>query len=190
MRWMFIFLIAFSFLQGCDIRKREEQLENKQKTLQQKEQELVAWQNSLNLKDEELTRREQLLDSTRVMTDTLANLFPTIPGTYNTTMRCTETNCAGSAVGDTRTEQWEIAFQNNSIIIKAMNDDKLVRVYSGTYASNGFELLAQTDNTTPTPDVKMVVRIQPAKENTMIGTREIYRTNDCRIVYDLTLAKQ
>ena len=111
MKWMFFFLISFSFLQGCDTRKREERLENKEKALQQKEQEMVAWQNSLQLKDEELTRREQLLDSTRVMSDTLANLFPTIPGTYNTTMRCTETNCAGSAVGDTRTEKWEIAFK-------------------------------------------------------------------------------
>ena len=189
MKWMFILLIAVSFLPGCDIRKREEVLENKEKALQQKEQELVAWQNSLNIKDEELTRREHLLDSTRVMSDTLIRLFPNIPGVYNTTMRCTETNCAGSAVGDTRTEQWEITFQNNSIVIKAMIDNKLVRVYSGSYTSNGFELLAQTDNTIATPDVKMVVRIQPAKENTMIGRREIYRTNDCRVVYDLTLTR-
>jgi len=43
-------------------------------------------------------------------------------------MRCTETNCSGSAVGDTKNEQWEIGYQNGGIVAQAFSGNKLVRV--------------------------------------------------------------
>lgn len=191
MKWIvFVFLTTF-VVSGCEMRKKEQRLDIKEAALNQKEQELIARENSLNLKEEDLISREKLLDSTsKIVADTLSTLFPNLPGTYNVVMKGTQTTCPGSAVGDTKLEQWELSFQNNSIIVKAMSDNKLVRVYSGTYVGNSFELLAQQDHQNSAPEVSIVVRIQPLKADEMVGRREIIREKDCRIVYDLSLKKQ
>lgn len=171
--------------------KREQELEVKVAELNQKEQELLLKEKSLQLKEEQLAKREKLLDSTanKNSIDTLSSLHPNLPGLWNVTMRCTETTCAGSAVGDTKNEQWEISFENNTVIAKAMSDKKLLRVYSGTYAGNSFELTAQQNNASDAQAAKMVVRLQKTKENEMAGQREIIRP-DCRIVYALELSRQ
>ena len=105
-------------------------------------------------------------------------------------MKCTETTCTGSAVGDTKTEQWQIGFENNKVIVTATSNNKLLRLYAGNYVGNSLELTAQQDNAI-TPQVgKIVVRLQETKENKLEGQREIIRPEDCRIVYDLQLQKQ
>lgn len=193
MKWfIFLFFSLFIFLPGCEMHKREQELKVKVAELNQKEQELLLKEKSLQLKQEELAKREKLLDSTAFQNsiDTLSALHPNLPGLWNVTMRCTETTCTGSAVGDTKKEQWEISFQNNTVIAKAMSDNKLLRVYSGTYEGSLFELSAQQDNVVTAPSAKMIVRLQKTKENEMAGQREIIRPEECRIVYALELSKQ
>ncbi len=176
---------------GCGLRDREMELEKKISEVNQKEQELLLKEKSLQLKEEELAQREKLLDSSsnKLAADSLAVLHPELAGTWNVTMRCTETTCAGSAVGDTKNEQWVISYQDNTVIANAISDNKLVRVYSGSYNGNSIELSTQTDNANPEQKTKMVVRLQVTKENEMAGQREIIRPEDCRIVYSLDLEK-
>jgi hypothetical protein len=190
MKWLLsISLLLLFALPACDVQRREKLLEEKEVALTQKERDLLLREQAVQLKEEELAKRQEELDSAHKAVDTLSVLHPSLPGTWNVTMRCTETTCPGSAVGDTKTEQWQLSFQNNTIVAKAMSDKQLSRIYSGSYAGNSFELTAlQADSVTQT--TKMIVRLQPTKENEMTGQREIIRTNDCRIVYALELKKQ
>jgi hypothetical protein len=105
-------------------------------------------------------------------------------------MRCVETNCSGSAVGDTKIEQWELSYENPGIIAKAYSDNKLVRVYSGSSNGNALELSNTPDNQDPSLAAKMVVRIQEIKENEMQGQREIIRPDNCHTLFALDFKKQ
>jgi hypothetical protein len=104
-------------------------------------------------------------------------------------MTCTETTCAGSAVGDTKTEQWHISFETNAVIVKAMAGENLVRVYTGTFADKTIELKESSDSSFARPETKMLVRLRVIDESNMEGQREIVR-NDCKVIYALQLGKQ
>jgi hypothetical protein len=191
MKLFFLLVVATFLMPGCEIRKREMLLDQKEAALNQKEQQLLLREKSIQVKEEELLSREKSLDSTTKMriADTLAALYPALPGSYSVTMSCTETTCAGSAVGDTKTEQWELTIENNTVFAKAFSDGKLVRIYSGTYVNNLLELYAQQDQTTTAQTGEIIVRIQATKENQFEGQREI-RKDRCRILYKLALTKQ
>lgn len=191
MRWL-IFLLIILVAPGCDLRKRERMLEQKEAELSQKEQQLLLKEKSLQVKEEQLISRELGMDSMsiKLLPDTLASKHPTIPGLYNVTMQCIETNCQGSAVGDTKTEQWQISFQNNRVIVGAMSDKKLVRSYSGQYIANVMELTTQPDSLNSSQAGEINVRLQQTRENQLEGQREIIRPDQCRILYKLELSKQ
>lgn len=193
MKWPIFLFILFLFTAiGCDTQKREKALKLKESELNKKEQELLVREQTVQLREEELLRREKLLDSASAsnVADTLLALHPSLPGIYNVTMKCTETTCQGSAVGDTKNEQWELSFENNVVLIKAMSDKKLIRIYRGHYVGNSIELIAQPDNTATPQAGNMIVRLQETKESGLDGMREITRPENCRIIYDLDLQKQ
>ncbi len=195
MRWLYLLLLSSLIASpGCSADEHEKMLQAKETKLNEKEQQLSIREQTIQLKEEELTRRQQLLDSTAVkvpaLPDTLSRLHPQLPGVWNVTMRCTETTCAGSAVGDTKTEQWQLSFQNNNIIVQAMSDKKLLRIYTGSYIANFFELSSHQEGVDQQQATKMLVKLQVKKADEMTGQREIIRENDCRIVYALELRKQ
>lgn len=191
MKVFYLLITLFIILPSCEIQKRQETLNKKEDDLKQWEQQLSLKEDSLQLKAAELAKRETLLDSTKLNAiDTLSVLYPQVPGIWNVSMKCTETTCSGSAVGDTKKEQWEISFQNNTIVAKAMSDNKLLRIYSGSFTGNAFELSSQQENVATQQGAKMFVRLQTNKENQMTGQREISRPEECRIVYALELSKQ
>jgi hypothetical protein len=176
---------------GCDTQKREKALELKEIELNEKEHELFVREKKVQLKEEELLSREKLLDSltNRNVADTLSALHPHVPGLYNVTMKCIETTCTGSAVGDTKIEQWEFSFESNSVVVKAMTGKTLARIYKGKFVGVSIELAAQLDNPNPQAG-NIIVRLQATKDNGLEGTREITRLENCRIIYDLDLQKQ
>ncbi|HZG25234.1 MAG TPA: hypothetical protein VEZ17_11670 [Chitinophagaceae bacterium] len=195
----FMFILSLFFSPACDTGKQESSLRLRVAELNQKEQELLAREQLVVQKEQELTRREHLLDSTSIKlrdstsykttTDSLMKLHPHIPGLYNVTMRCTQTNCTGSAVGDTKNEQWNIAYEQDIVVIHAMTDKKLVRIYKGSHLGGGIELEALADTLTTSPAGKIIVRLQETKDNRLDGVREITRQDDCRVIYDLELKK-
>jgi hypothetical protein len=181
-------LILLFFNSGCNLRKREEQLHAKEAALNQKEQELLLKEKTLQIKEEELLIREHKFDST-IKTDTAGLYNPSIIGIWSVKMTCTETTCAGSAVGDTKTEQWNISYEANTIIAKAMSDDKLVRTYTGIPAGQVIELVEGPHETVSQPATKMIVRLRLIDSTSMDGQREIIRSN-CKVIYDLQMEKQ
>jgi hypothetical protein len=175
---------------GCDLKAREEALQKKEAELAQKEQQLTLKEKSLQIREEELLQLKQKLDSVKTNTDTALVYNQQLIGQWNVKMTCTATTCPGSAVGDTKTETWNINYENNLIIARAMVNDKLVRVYTGSYDSTNLMLSEDVTNAPAEPVTRLTIRLALTGENTMEGQREIVRENDCRIIYSLQLSKQ
>lgn len=186
-RMILICLAILLIVTGCDIEQREKEVERRTQELRQKEEELQARETALSMKEEELARVAKAFDSTRQ--DSSFIYDPRLIGVWSVRMTCTETTCPGSAVGDTKTEQWEISYQGDSIQAKAMTGGQLLRVYSGIYTGNTLELVEERPAGPGAPATKMIVRLRMTGERTMEGQRDIIRDGDCKIIYALSLAK-
>ncbi|MEO6357755.1 MAG: hypothetical protein ABIU77_02045 [Ferruginibacter sp.] len=191
MKWYVLSLTALLFFSpGCGSRTREEALQKKEITLNQKEQELLLKEKTLQLKEEELQQKEKTKIDSSLKTDTTNIYNAALIGRWSVKMTCTEASCSGSAVGDTKSEQWDISYQGKTIIAKAMTGDKLIRIYTGNNIGNSIELKEDNQNTPSTTATTMLVRLQMINEKNVEGQREIVREDDCRIVYALQLKKQ
>lgn len=188
MKWMICLLLSSFLFSGCDLQQKEEALKKKEAELNQKEQELILREKTIQFKEEELAKKEKRLDT--LAKDSTLMLNPNLAGTWSTKMTCVETTCTGSAVGDTKTEQWTISYEANHIIARAMADDKLVRVYTGSFNGNTIELTQESQATSSEPPTRMVVRLMLKDAGKMEGQREIVRNKDCKIVYALEMQKQ
>lgn len=188
MKSLFLYMMAVLLLFSCTNQKREEELGRKEAALNQKEQELSLKEKSLQLKEEDLLQREKKLDST-ANSDSLHFINPVLAGNWSVKMTCTEATCSGSAVGDTKNEQWQISYEGNSILAKAMSGGQLARVYTGFYTGNTVELVENRDSTASGLSTKMVVRLTIVDETHLDGQREITRQN-CKVIYSLQMEKQ
>lgn len=197
MRWFLVIMLALN-LTSCSIREREKEIERKTMEINQREQELLFREKSLALKEEELLRRESAFDSLHkrdsaivdsLQGDSITRVNPRVAGTWSVKMTCTETSCSGSAIGDTRNEQWEITIQDDAIIARAMSNNKLVRTYTGNSRGGLIYLTTQQEALDTEQAVRMIVRLQETRNNEMEGRREIIRTDECRILYKLELKK-
>lgn len=182
---MVIVLLAFS---GCNFREREEALKKRETALNEREQELILKEKTFLLKEKEVLKKEEALDSSR-NADSSHILNPILPGTWNVKMTCTETTCAGSAVGDTKNETWQLAYQGNSILAKAMVNNQLVRVYTGFYTGNTVELVEDKTSVVAPSKAVMVVRLRIVDKAHLEGEREIARENNCKVVYAVQFEK-
>jgi hypothetical protein len=184
-------LLFIIVLSGCNLRQREIELDKKLAEINEREQRLTLKEQSLELREQQLNEKEKKFDSTtkRNGNDSMLLLHPQIPGTWNVKMQCTETNCPGSAVGDTKNEQWIIKLQDNGVIVSAISNNELVRVYSGIYRNNALLLSVQADANVP-GSAKILVRLQQINDKEMSGEREIIQPDGCRILYSLQLKKQ
>ena len=189
MKWTLTLFILLLTSAGCTDNKREQALKDKEMALAQKEQELLAKEQTLQLKEDDLAIQAQKLDSTKRI-DSTRLVNTALVGTWQVEMTCTEATCPGFAVGDKKTEQWDISYQNNALVARAMADEKLVRVYTGTYSSSGVELVNEQVALNAPPSNKMVVRLSLLDSSRMAGQREILREAACRVVFDVQMQKQ
>ena len=169
--------------------QREEALRKKEIAINEKEQELILKEKSLEIKEANLLQKEQILDSTSINDSTFI-YNPVLIGLWSVKMVCTETTCPGSAIGDTKSEQWDIIYQGNKIVAKAIVDYKVVRIYSGVFKGNTLDLIDEQDIANPQNKTRITVRLRITSDKTMEGQREILRVGDCRILYSLQLNKE
>lgn len=186
----FFLLVFLFFTAGCDLREREKELEILKAELNEKEQQLLLKEKTLQLKEEELATREKKLDSSLLRLDSNFVYDSVLMGQWSVKMVCTETTCAGSAVGDTRTEQWQFLYEGQDLIAKAFSENKLIRVYSGTAINGVIELHANREEANTQQITRMTVHLQKTTNNQMGGRREIIRPENCRVVYSLHMVKQ
>lgn len=186
---MLALLFTALIFSGCGLREREIALEKKEAALLQREQELILREQSQLLREE--TFRDSILVSRdTVAVDSLTETDTRIEGAWNVKMTCTETSCPGSAIGDTRSEVWIFSFQENKLLAKVMDADKLVRIYSGTLAANAIQMEEVTGSSATPSATKMNIRLTVKNERSMEGQREILRETNCRILYALQLTRQ
>ena len=182
-RWTLFLAVFLGALQSCGYQEKEAQLVKRERQIAEKQQALVQWEQRLTLMEKQLLEKEkkQLRDSTAVIDSLLAQ---PVTGKWIIKMRCTETSCSGSAIGDAKTEIWEIAYSNRAIIINAFAGNKLSRIYNGSFFDNRLEAA----NGQPGSESVMRVRLE-LKDGKMEGIREVERT-DCQTRYTLTAERQ
>ena len=127
-------------------------------------------------------------DSLQKQADTVGTYNPNLEGNWSITMQCIETSCEGSAIGDTKTEQWNIAYQNNKVVVNATSNKKLIRTYTGIFKENTLELTAQQPLDTET-HMDVMLTPHPTTANLMEGRRVINQGGKCKIVYSLKAEK-
>jgi len=186
MKKLLMICCCISAISSCGIKEREERITQRETDLFQREQ-------TVKLKEEELLKREEnlklaqlQLDSNKRSWDSVGVYNETLPGEWNVIMNCMETSCEGSAIGDSKTEQWQIGYENNQVVAKAYSRKKLVRVYRGIFNNNMLSLKEQ-ENTTET---QISVTLSPDEKdvNKMKGSRVISQPT-CRIVYTLDVTR-
>lgn len=187
-KWTYLILLLAFVSSGCGLRAREDDLLKRESVLAEKEQQLILKEKELVAKEEQLLQLEKHIDSARI--DTTIHYNEQLIGQWNVKMTCTETSCTGSAVGDTKTENWSIAFQDNTLIAKALNGTELIRTYTGSMTGNNITLTDDVPASQSAVATHMQVRLTWNDGKTMEGQREIIRENDCRLVYRLQMTRQ
>jgi len=193
LRICIILLAGIVLFSSCGIQEQKEKLAQKEQALKQKEQELALKEQELNRREQALNERQKKMDSVLTMPDTLTAKYPNLIGNWTVKMVCTDATCPGSALGDTKVEQWSLGFSNNQVIVKAFNNKKqLTRVYTGYIAPDGSLSLsaqiAEPDTSEPL-SAQINVSLTRSKDGIMSGQREILHPDNCHIVYSLSLKK-
>jgi hypothetical protein len=179
-RSLLVCLLLFT-LPACGLKEREQLLRQKEKELTGREQDLLLREQAVTVRESELNARQHQIDSTSQTTADTAQVVNTdLPGRWQVKMTCTETNCEGSAIGDTKNEQWDISYENDKVVAKAYSGKNLIRIYNGSYQATGLELTA---------DNPIYVNLHFTGPNRLEGTRQIQQPG-CKIVYTLVAEKR
>ncbi|UOR06574.1 hypothetical protein MUN82_05620 [Hymenobacter aerilatus] len=190
MKNIVFFTFVLLFLGSCQDQERERRLKKKEVELTQKEQALLLRENALALREQSIAKEVHVLDSTRQASLDSTQYNPT--GVWAARMNCIETDCPGSAIGDSKNEQWEISYQQSGILVQASVNNRIVRLYTGTLTGNTLTLNAQhtDDEALPDANTNITVQLQAATEQRLEGQRIIERPGNCRIIYALELTKK
>lgn len=189
MKKLLLLPLIVLFLGGCQNQKREQQLAQREAALVQREQQLLLRENSLKLREQRLTEPAAAPDTTQQLAAADSARTVALVGTWVTRMNCVETDCPGSAIGDSKTEQWEISYEGGAFLVKATVNNQIARVYSGTLTGNTLDLKAQHLPDESLPDALISAQLEVVSDQRLQGRRFIDRPNTCRIVYALDMTK-
>ena len=184
---IFLLLFFLPLFTGCDSQQRENSLRLKGDSLLKKEADLAILEKNLLLKEEDLEARKHLLDSVQ-QEDTNYIIDPKLTGAWDVRMTCSETNCPGSAVGDTKAETWRFSFQGKRLSVVSLVRNQVSRFYTGKYTSEGIYLKGDIESEAEVAtNTKIEVQLQVKDTNTIEGVRRIIREGDCTITYSIKL---
>ena len=164
---LFIIICISFFFVACDDNKkekdllvRERQLLEKEKLFAQKESD---YQALVRMRDSIFSKK----DSVKIV------VWPAdVAGSWTGKVICTESNCNDYVVGDQRTDTWEFDSDSTQLSTKIINNNNLVRIYSGKFENNEVRLNYKTDSTSK-KQVEMNVLLNEISPNKIRGTRTI-----------------
>lgn len=172
-------------LSSCNYESQRKELEQREAALYEREQKLLIRENLMLQFEDSL---KLLLLKSDSLVSNVANASLPVPdslqGLWHVAMVCTQTNCSGFAVGDTRKENW--TFENNDssgVLVRALQGEKLIRVYTGIYDGNGFVLSTpyNAENTSTTMNVYLTLD----NNNKLSGSRTINQADGCTTTFKL-----
>lgn len=179
---LILFVTPFFLISCSDNQKekklaeREQQLLEKEKMFAQKESE---YQALLKMRDSIFIKK----DSAEII------MWPAeITGSWNGKVICTESNCNDYVVGDQRTDTWEFDSDSLQLVGKILNNNNLVRLYSGKFNNNEIKLNFKTDSTA-TKKVEMNVLLNDISDTKIRGTRTIMVDNNCSAKFSVELTR-
>ncbi|REC53916.1 hypothetical protein DRF62_11765 [Chryseobacterium piscium] len=160
-----------------DLDLREKELLNKEKSFAQKEAE---YQSLLKMRDSIFNHKSS--DSIKIFK------WPDeIAGTWTGKVICTESNCSDYVIGDQRTDTWEFDSDSTQLFTKIINNNNLVRLYSGKFENNEIKLNFKTDSTAK-KQVDMNVLLNEISPNKIRGIRTI-AVDDCKAKFSVELIR-
>jgi hypothetical protein len=183
LRALFIYFPLLLLIAACADNKEEQRLRNWEQSLQNRE---LEW----SLKEADYQSLIKMRDSILTHKDTVvaAQVWPeSVMGEWKSNMRCNESNCSNYVIGDKRSERWEFGADSVGLFVKAFNDTKLVRIFSGRIEQEKIYLHFKTDSTSSKKaDIQVV--LDKIDQHTINGTQTISGDNDCtaRFSVDLT----
>jgi hypothetical protein len=180
--------LGLLLLAGCQNQEREQRLQKKEAELAHREQELLLREKALTLREQANQKAQQAVDSVRGL-PLADSALVRLAGTWATRMNCIETDCAGSAIGDSKNEQWDFSTEQGRVLVRASVGNKVVRVYTGQLQGSELQLTAQHQEGETLPDAIITAQLQLTADQRLDGRREINRPDNCRIVYALTLTR-
>lgn len=179
-------LLIFLFLSfvSCDFKEkenaltlREKQLLDKEKLFAQKEAE---YQSLLKMRDSIFSKKGS--DSIKIV-----HWPDEISGSWIGKVICTESNCSDYVVGDQRTDTWEFTSDSLQLFSKIINNNNLVRLYSGKFENNEIKLNFKTDSTAK-KKVDMNVLLNDISDTKMKGIRTI-AVDNCMAKFSVELVR-
>ncbi|MEJ5993792.1 hypothetical protein WG904_05100 [Pedobacter sp. Du54] len=183
-----ICLLTLLIISGCTGEQDKKRLDDRERSIERRESEVARREQQLKASEKLLMTRMLQLDSANNLTDSNGVYNANIVGAWKVTMQCTETTCTGYAVGDTKTEQWNITYENNRVVVKAYAKKKFIRTYNGIFSKNAIELTADQ----PELKIHLDVTLAPegGRDELMTGHRTISKEeNECRTVFGLKAEK-
>jgi hypothetical protein len=176
-----MFLVAMLF-SACRSNENEQQLILREQALLEKEKQFAGKEAEYQIL---LKMRDSILSSIKD-TPALFMLPETIVGQWSSKVVCTESGCPDYVIGDQRTDIWEFINDSTQIIVKNINNNNLIRVYSGTYDGTHINLSFKTDSSA-TKHVEMQVLLNDIKDNKIRGVRSVVVDNKCTAKFSVDL---
>ncbi len=180
------FLLIAAGLSSCGFEERKKALDARETALKEREQNLLVKQKMLLQLEDSIKLSIAQQDSLTISLKNIGLPLPdSLQGTWNVNMLCTQTNCSGSAVGDTRKESWTFSGGDSTgVYVKAMQGENLVRVYSGIFDGSGFVL--STPNVAGEVNATtMNVKLNINTRDKLSGSRIIQQADGCTITYKI-----
>jgi len=177
-----LFAVSFLFI-SCDYKEKEKSLIEREKQLLEKEK-LFAnkeseYRSLLKMKDSIFAKKDSVT----------ITLWPTeVSGAWTGKVICTESNCSDYVIGDQRTDLWEFDSDSTHLTTKIINNNNLVRQYSGKFENNEIRLNFKTDSTAK-KNVEMNVLLNEISANKIKGTRTIMTDNGCTAKFSVELVR-
>jgi fructose-1-phosphate kinase PfkB-like protein len=180
-KYRFLFVLPLLFgLFSCDEEKKNELL--------QREQTLFEKEKAFALKEADYQQLVKMRDSLLTVRDTvvaMVSLPDSIAGKWSSRIICIASSCPDHVIGDQRTDLWEFIADNNQVVAKIINNNNLVRVYTGTFDGAQLKLDFKTDSTAA-KQIEMHVLMNDIKEGKIRGTRDLI-ADDCRARFSVEL---
>lgn len=180
---VFIILTVSVFLISCNDKKKENNLEVREKELLEKEklfaQKESEYQVLLKMRDSIFTKKDSV---------TVVSWPAAVAGSWTGKVICTESNCSDYVVGDQRTDTWEFDSDSTQLMTKIINNNNLVRIYSGKFENNEAKLNFKTDSTSK-KQVEMNILLNDITPNKIRGTRTIAVDNSCTAKFSVELVR-
>src|SRR5690606_36319821 len=121
------FLLIAAGLGSCGFEERKKALDAREISLKEREQILLINEKMLIQMEDSIKLTIARQDSLSISLKTLGLPLPdSLQDTWNINMLCTQTNCSGSAIGDTRKEFWTFSGGDSTgLYVKAIQGDNL-----------------------------------------------------------------